>query len=415
MCSFLSQAGGCENKFPNRKTNQKEKVMLRLSNILIKCAREQKRDLWVLGLSLAFAPLFVFIYWLMTSAGGSTTYGVLVLNQDQGVMTAQSERMNDGNELVERMRAFSYENGLPFLKLIEVDNRPEAETRLRNRDAAALIIIPSDFSAAMQAIKTKQKKPPTILEVVGDLTNPTYTIAAVSVMSVADQYLLEISGEIRPVTMVETPLGASAARTEFENYMPGLLIFAVVLMVFQAAMMVARESEGGKLIRLRLAGISSFELLGGISVWLVIVGVVSVVLTFLTALVCGFCSQGSILLALVITIITCFSIIGVGLIVASFAKTVSHAFVIANFPLGFLMFLTGAVFPLPRTTLFNLLGHNYALNDILPPTHAVIALNKIFTLGAGFGDVLFELCALTVLSALFFGIGVVLFQRMNLR
>ena len=39
---------------------------MRFLSVLRKCAREQMRDLWVLGLSLAFAPLFVFIYWMWT-------------------------------------------------------------------------------------------------------------------------------------------------------------------------------------------------------------------------------------------------------------------------------------------------------------------------------------------------------------
>jgi ABC-2 type transport system permease protein len=99
------------------------------------------------------------------------------------------------------------------------------------------------------------------------------------------------------------------------------------------------------------------------------------------------------------------------LIVACFSKTVSQAFVIANFPLGFLMFLTGAAFPLPRMNLFTLAGRGFALADLLPPTHAVVALNKIFTLGAGLEQVAFELAALTLLSALYFGLGVWLFQR----
>ena len=56
---------------------------MKLFNVFLKCAREQKRDLWVVGLSLAFAPLFVTIYWMMTGATGSTAYSVLVINHDQ--------------------------------------------------------------------------------------------------------------------------------------------------------------------------------------------------------------------------------------------------------------------------------------------------------------------------------------------
>ena len=75
------------------------------------------------------------------------------------------------------------------------------------------------------------------------------------------------------------------------------------------------------------------------------------------------------------------------------------------------MFLTGAAFPLPRNNLFTLAGRGFALPDLLPPTHAVIALNKIFTLGAGPDQVAFELAALSLLSAAYFGMGVWLFQR----
>ncbi len=383
---------------------------MRLWNVFVKCAREQKRDLWVLMLSLAFAPLFVFIYWLMTSAGGSTTYGLIVINQDQGY---QDQRA--GQALVLQLKEFSYENGAPFLRVIEETDRTTAEKRLQNREAAALLIIPEDFSEVVEGMKEARQVKLTSLEFVGDLTYPTYTVAAVSAMTVADTFISSLSQETRPVAFLETPLGASASRSEFENYMPGLFIFAVVITIFQAAMLVTRESEGGKLIRLRMAGVSSFEFLGGVSAWLVLVSVISAGVTFATAIALGFTSQGPLWLAVLVIIITSFSIIGSGMIVASFAKTVSQAFVIANFPLGLLMFLTGAIFPLPRTSLFTIAGHEMAFADILPPTHAVIALNKIFTLGAGFSDIGFELSLLIILSALYFAIGVILFRRMNLQ
>jgi ABC-2 type transport system permease protein len=108
---------------------------------------------------------------------------------------------------------------------------------------------------------------------------------------------------------------------------------------------------------------------------------VSVLLTFLTAVLCGFKGQDSIFAAIGVGLVTNLSIIGVGMIVASLSKSVSQAFVIANFPLGLFMFQTGAVFPFPRHTLFTIAGRGFDLVDLLTPTHAVIALNKIFTMG----------------------------------
>jgi ABC-2 type transport system permease protein len=253
------------------------------------------------------------------------------------------------------------------------------------------------------------------VEFVGDLTNPYYTVAAVMGMTAIDGYAMVATEEYRPIGLVETPLGDSAARSEFEMYIPGLFVLAVIMMLFQAAMTVAREIEGGTLKRLRITRITAFELLGGTTLWLVLIAIIEVLATFAVAVALGFRSQGALWIAVLVGIITSFSIIGVGMIVASFSKTVSQAFVIANFPFGFFMFLSGAAFPVPMGTLFTLAGHDFNFADLLPPTHAVTALNKVFTLGAGLQDVVFELVMLILLSLLYFGLGVWLFRKMHLR
>ena len=70
---------------------------------------------------------------------------------------------------------------------------------------------------------------------------------------------------------------------------------------------------------------------------------------------------------------------------------------------------------MPSVALFTIGRHDIGLYDILPPTHAVNALNKVLTLGAGLEDVGFELFALLVLSVLYFTVGVWLFSRTQLR
>jgi ABC-type multidrug transport system permease subunit len=389
---------------------------VRLLSIFRKSIREQKHDLWVLGVSLAFAPLFVIIYWLMTGGtGGSTSYGVLVINNDVPVVSAAGSILSAGDDLISRLGVMTHSDGSSLLNVIHINDRSSADKSLRNREAASLIIIPKGFSSTLVDWKEGDINSRSDLTFVGDLSNPAYMIAAVVSMTVVDELVQDVTDTPYPIDLVEIPLGASAVRTEFENYIPGLFVFAVILMIFQVSMTPARDIESGALRRLRLTRMTTFEYLGGTSLWLALISVISVLLTFATAIALGFRSQGPLWLALIITVITSLSIIGVGLIVACFSKKVSHAFVIANLPLGFLMFLTGAAFPLPRHTLFSLLGHNFAIYDILPPTHAVIALNKIFTLGSGFKEVIFELCALTLLTLLYFGFGVWLFKRKQMQ
>ena len=389
---------------------------MRLLSVLRKCVREQKRDLWVLGLSLAFAPMFVFVYWLWTGGTtGSTSYGVLIINQDEPVRLANGGTLAAGEEFFTGLQDLTYENGSPLLRVMPEADQAEAENRLRNREAAILVIIPKDLSNTLALYRNGDPTASTKVTFVGDLSNPTYTIAAVMVMTVADNYINRATQASRPVELVEISLGASAARSEFENYVPGVFILSVTLLVFQAAMTPARDIESGALRRLRLTRLTTFEYLGGMTAWLSVVAVAEIVLTFATAIIFGFRSQGQVWVAILVGVITGISIIGIGLIVASFSKTVSRAFVIANFPLGFLMFLTGAIYPIPQKPLFSLFGHPFTIPSILPPTHAVTALNKIFTLGGGLGDVVYELSMLTLLSLLYFFIGVWLFQHMQMR
>ncbi len=155
--------------------------------------------------------------------------------------------------------------------------------------------------------------------------------------------------------------------------------------------------------------------MAGISAALLLIGAASSGLSFAVALALGFHSQGPVLVAFLISVLAALSVIGVGLVVASLTRSVSQAFVVANFPLGLMMFFSGVIFPMPPFKLFTLFRHTISPYDFLPPTHAVVALNKILTLGAGLKDIAFELAALLVLSGLYFAFGVWLFRRLHLR
>lgn len=393
---------------------------MKMLGIFRKTLCELLRDPLILSLSVLFAPIMVLIYYLFFPTG-STTYGVLALNLDQGsqavqaVPPAMGAIMNRGDDVINAMRQMTYATGSPLLVVREATNRAEAEARLRNRDAAVLVIIPADFSRRLQAIAEGQAGETATITLVGDLTNPAYAIAAVMAATSFDAYVQAVTGQRNPLALVEESLGASSARTEFENYVPGLLVFAVVMMIFLAAMTVAREVETGTLKRLQMTRMTSFDLLGGVSAALVLVGVLVVVLTFLVAQALGFHSQGPLWVAMLVGAVASFSVIGVGLVVACFARSVTQAFVIANFPLTLFMFFSGAIFPMPKVSLFSIGNQPIGLYDILPPTHAVLALNKVLTLGASLSDITYELGALALLSVLYFAAGVWLFGHRHLR
>jgi len=379
-----------------------------------KTMREIARDKWMLGLTLAFAPFFVFLYWLWFQ-GGSTVYPIAVINLDQGIQLTDGSTYNAGDEIGAAIRAVTYADGRPLLKVVPVSGQAEAESILRDRGATAFIQIPVDFSQTIQVMRAGDRSVTTSIIFGGDLSNTYYMIGANMALKTVDTYIQQATGQKPLVNYIETPMGASATRTEFETYVPGTLIFAVILLIFLASMTVAREIETGALRRLQLTPMTAFELLGGITLALLIVGAASSILSFLVALALGFHSQGPVWLAILVSVISSLSVIGLGMVVGSLTRSVSQAFVVANFPLGLMMFFSGVIFPMPTVKLFTVAGRTISPYDLLPPTHAVVALNKILTLGASLGEVAYELTALLVLSVVYFMAGAWLFKHMHLR
>ncbi|HET9911511.1 MAG TPA: ABC transporter permease [Anaerolineales bacterium] len=380
-----------------------------------KTLREMSRDAWMLGLTLAFTPFFVILYWIWFS-GGSTTYNVILINQDVGIESASGTTFNAGDEsIVAIVDEVTYADGKPLLNVIQVRDRSEADSILKDRGAAAFILIPEDFSQTLEKLKSGDRSVTTNITFGGDVSNPYYMVAVNLALTGLDRYVQEATGQQPLIGYVEEPLGLSAARSEFETYVPGTLVFSVVLLIFLASMIVAREIEMGALRRLQLTPMTSIDLLGGITLALALIGALSIALAFGVAVLLGFRSLGPLWVAILVGTIASLSVIGMGMVVASFTRTVSQAFVVANFPLALMMFFSGVIFPMPKVTMFTLAGHEFGIYDILPPTHAVVALNKVLTLGAGLDEVVYELSMLTILSILYFAIGAWLFKRYHLR
>jgi ABC-2 type transport system permease protein len=381
----------------------------RFLSVFRKTMLEQLRSIWDLLLVLILVPGFIFMYWSFMG-GGSTSYKLLVVNQDSGICQAGGSNSSCAEQVIDAMRQLQYASGAEMLKIEYQSSRDEAEAILRNRGAAALMIFPPDFTTSLNRLE----KPSTVT-FVGDLTNPYYSVAAIFANAALDDYTRLVANQPRPVLIAEEMLGHSGGRTEFELYVPGLLIAAVTMIIFSVSIAVAREVESGALRRLQLTHVSSFELLGGISLVYILLGLLSIVLSFLTACALGFRSQGPMWVAVLINVLTAVASIGVGIMTACFSRTVARAAIIANFPLLIMLFFSGAVFPMPQFTLFTIGGRAIRLFDLIPQTHAVLALNKILSLGAGFGDVVYEIAALLILAAIYFLFGGWLFKKIQMQ
>jgi ABC-2 type transport system permease protein len=383
--------------------------------VFSKTFREVRRDLLMVALTLVFAPAFVLLYYAVLPET-APSYGIVVVDEDGFAPRADGSRLDAGSDITAELAQARGTSEHPLLRVTAAPSRQEGLASIENGDSVAMLVIPPGFSQAVVDNGDAGGSPvPALYTVSGDLTHPGYVLAAAVSATTVEEYVGRQTGRTGPARMVEEALGGSGTRSDLEIYIPGLIVFSVIMLVFLSAMTVAREIESGGMRRLRLTRMTPADYLAGTSAVLQLVGVLAVLLTFATAWACGFRSEGPLWVGILVLCLAALSVIGVGMMVAAVSRSVSQAFVIANFPLGLLMFFSGCVLPMPRVTWLTIAGHPLGPFELLAPTHAVTALNKVLTLGGGFGDVLFEVVALTALTACYVAGGVALLGRARRR
>jgi ABC-2 type transport system permease protein len=381
--------------------------------VFLKSVREQIRDYWILLLTIFLAPFFVFMYYLMVEVE-TPEFKILLVNQDEGTFQL-GQPVNMGDSLINYMQVLSSKQETSMLHYTENDKRQAGISLLREGDADVMIVFPTNLS--LQLLNPENEDPPgAILELVGDITDMQYIIGAVWSEELINQFIREASGISLPIEWKETTLGYSGQRTTFELYVPGMLILAIIMMIFSASAAIVREPEAKTLERLKISNLTALEFLGGISLIQVFIAIISLLLTMLVAVGLGYTLlPGTFWFIMLVAFLTSLSMIAFSLIVAAICRSIKDVAVIGTFPLFILMFFTGAAFPISGGRLFTLAGITFHINDILSPTWAVDALNKVLIKGQEIGQTMPELAMILVLTVAYFIIGVWAFRRRHMR
>lgn len=380
--------------------------------VFIKSLREQYRDYWILILTLVFAPFFVFIYYLMSETE-TPSFDVIFVNRDETV-DVSGLPVNLGDTLVYYLQEWASQEESVILEYRKTGGREEGLRMLQEGKADVMIVLPGNLSSGF--LETGLADMQAELELVGDITDMNYLVAAVWTEELINQFVLEASGIHIPVTWKETTLGHSGQRSEFDLYVPGLMIFAIIMMMFTASASLVREPEAGTLERLKISRLNSLEYLTGISLIQVIIGILSLLMTMAAALGLGYeLIPGTLGFILLIGFLTSLSMISFSLIVAGICRSIKDVAIIGTFPLMLLMFFSGAFFPMGGGRLFTIGDFTLHLNDLLSPTWAVDALNKVLIKGLEIRSTLPDMFAIMVLTILYFLIGIWAFRRKHMK
>jgi ABC-2 type transport system permease protein len=351
---------------------------MRILAVIRKAMIMQLRDYWALLLTILSAPFFIFVYFIMTG-GGSTTYNVNYLYADTTNVASIK------NQLVNELKA-------------------SVKNLIKNRKVDLLVTIPIGFADSL----VRGNAPEFILY--GEASNPKYSVGTIFTITAMESLVKKYTKSKPLYTFQENFMGNSIAKSEFDIYAPGIFIFSIIMLILSASLSIIRDIEDKTMIRLKLTRMTVFDYLVGNTIVQWVVGVISFGLTLWLAILLGFNSQGSAFLVLLVCSLTILSIIAICLILVAFCKTATMIMIVGNFPLFILMFFTGSMIPLPRNEIIK----GFAINDLLPPTHAVIALNKIFTFGAGLKEIRYEIFMLSILTVSYYVVGIYLFRKRHL-
>lgn len=368
-----------------------------------KCLKQQLRDKISFSLSLLTVPFFVIFYWFCCS-GQTDPYTVVISNSDQGCIE-QNRTINYGQELISHLQEASSmtEKALYITEILH--GQKELNQALINRNAAIGLIIPPGFSEAI----SKDKNIPPVVQLKGDASLSSYYMTKNLIVQVLYSFQNKKSLKIE-----ESTIGLSGSRSPFEIYVPGLLVFAVIMMIFSVSMTIAREIESCNIDRLKMTPLGTMDLLTGISALQLMQGLISLTLTFLVAWALGFRSAGSITYAFLISGIACFASVGTGMVIGAVSKNQNRAFLISSVAMFLLILFSGVVFPRPEVELFQAGGYQVNLFDFLPTTHMAKGLEKILTLGLSHEELVYETVFLAILSISYFVAGILFFKHMVL-
>jgi ABC-2 type transport system permease protein len=352
---------------------------------LLELVREPQLLLLVLLIPLAFLGIAALSY----STPLLVTHPVLVL--DGGPESAP---------LKEGLKAQRYADGRPVFDVVRTTDPDRASVALGEKTATALVTLSPES---------------TTVTITGNALYARFYRASILLENVIYTHADRAAGRSEIVRLAVQPLGAASPQTEFDIYAPGMIIFALLLIVPQTAMLVAREIRWHTLRRLRLTRLRARDFLGGISLAQLVVAIVQVVTIFVGALLVGFHNQGSLAVAIAVGLVIAFSAIGQGLVVACFIENDSQAINVGSMVGMLQVFLSGSFYQLPPMTIFSLGGHQIDLFDVFPATHGFLALKQVLSYGAGLREIAFRLGATLVLSLLYFGVGVAVFQRLRMQ
>ncbi|MCY3410563.1 MAG: ABC transporter permease [Candidatus Heimdallarchaeota archaeon] len=316
------------------------------------------------------------------------------------------------------------------LEFIAYDTRAALIEDLQDQSILMAFIIPDNFTEVTMATFNTHYRAEngvyagelprsggnTSITVLGDVTSSNYQVSF-SIFNnafssfVEGIYGVDVFEELLydgDLTFQHINLGVSVS--DYQYFAAGFVVFIVLMNMVNVASILADEKEKGTINRIKMSMMPSWQLfLAVIIVQIVVVFIQMVIATGFLILNDVHLTIDAWFRSLLILQITNVNVTGLGLIVASFAKTQKDAASITSILAAPLGFLSGSFVPLPESYLIKSI--NLKVWDVIPSYHSVQSLQRIFLFNTPLTELLYPIMMLSLFSIIWLGIGLLVYNR----
>lgn len=279
--------------------------------------------------------------------------------------------------VLEKVRQAVHENGKPVFSVIEI-NASDASRMIEEKTVDLI------FLSAKEGGKNE-------FNFLGDGSSVRFSKAGMFLGSV----LYEYNVNIIPYKVNRKNFFKNVPETDFQIAVPGMMVFAVLLLIPQTAILAGRDRRTGILDRYANAGVSPFQYFTGLCISQAVCGFLQLVFMLLISVFIGFrISEMNLIIFFISGILLIFASASMGVLLSGFIKDDSEALNAGSAVSMVQVFLSGAFFAFPGKILFMLKDTVWNVWDLIPATEAVLIWN------AGFGYGIFSMQRLVWLSVL---------------
>jgi ABC-2 type transport system permease protein len=264
---------------------------------------------------------------------------------------------------------------------------------IENDDADLVLEIPSGFERDLVREGSQH------VNVSVDAINGTKSsLGGAYLMSVLTDFNSNLDVNIKSPNSNITPLSTGILvkstnwynpRAEYKYYMvPGILVLLLTMIGgFITALNIVREKEIGTIEQINVTPIKKWEFILGKLILFWIVGIIVFTIGLIVMYVIyGIFPKGSLLLLYLFAAIYLIALLGLGLLISTFADTQLQAMFVAFFFMMIFMLMSGFF-----TSTDSMPGWARLLSNLTPVTHFISVVRLIVLKGSGFAEVRTEL------------------------